>query len=188
MIPSLALHGAVSTCEMTAKDRYADYLRSDHWLALRSTVRQRTGLKCEACSADGETYGHEVHHLHYGKTGDWHDIEACDLVGLCQLCHAKAHQPENLSRVAALPVSTDLRKRALLAILAPRQPKQDISGPKLDYIRLAKRMGLSERIAKNLGIAKVYKLAGERGMSTASTIAHHRQQKRANRHTRRYDW
>ena len=179
MIPSLALHGAVLTRKMTAKDRYADYLRSDHWLALRATVRQRTGLKCEACNAGGQTYGHEAHHLHYGKTGDWHDIEACDLVGLCQLCHAKAHQPENLSRVAALPVSTDLRKRALLAILAPKPTKQARSQPKLDYIRLAKRMGLSERIAKNLGIAKVYKLANERGMSTAQAISHHRQHKRA---------
>jgi hypothetical protein len=65
---------------------YLDYLQSDAWKLRRRKVLERCDRLCEGCREEQIT---EVHHRTYAHVGDELLFE---LVGLCDACHAKAHQ------------------------------------------------------------------------------------------------
>ena len=65
---------------------YADYLKTDHWIALRRTMLQRAGSFCQRCHRQMRRL--EVHHIDYRHLGAERDH---DLVVLCRPCHAAEH-------------------------------------------------------------------------------------------------
>lgn len=68
---------------------YREYLRSEHWRALRQRMLLRAGGICQRCARSSRHYGFlDVHHLDYRRLGA--EREA-DLVVLCRECHAAEH-------------------------------------------------------------------------------------------------
>lgn len=70
---------------IAAKEGYAAYLKTDHWLKLRKRLCPR-GARCMACGKAGTL---NLHHVSYGWLGceRWRD-----LVRLCRKCHIKVHE------------------------------------------------------------------------------------------------
>jgi hypothetical protein len=66
--------------------RYSAYLRSPHWLLMRTRARRRAGYRCQRCESDASRL--EVHHLTYARLGWERDS---DLIVLCEPCHEQEH-------------------------------------------------------------------------------------------------
>jgi 5-methylcytosine-specific restriction endonuclease McrA len=64
---------------------YAEYLRSDEWLARRQLVMERDAFKCQGCLKRHAT---QVHHKNYDSI---YDELLFDLVSVCDDCHRKIH-------------------------------------------------------------------------------------------------
>ena len=75
------------------KTRYAEYLDSDQWRALRERVFRRAGGTCEGCGLHPAT---QVHHLTYAHIFSEFLFE---LVAVCDDCHRLTHA----SSLNALP-------------------------------------------------------------------------------------
>jgi predicted HNH restriction endonuclease len=71
---------------MTGREKYAEYLRSEHWRKLRIKTLMRWGAYCQGCGASEDI---EVHHVRY--LPNWEDTTIKDLVPLCGRCHDLAH-------------------------------------------------------------------------------------------------
>ena len=65
---------------------YSKYLRTEHWLEMRETIRERCSGTCETC---GSRKMKQVHHLSYTRLGN---ERLTDLQGLCGGCHTEAHK------------------------------------------------------------------------------------------------
>jgi hypothetical protein len=63
---------------------YRSYLRSGHWMALRSAYLARFGAGCQVCGRSPM----DIHHRTYRRLGA---EPLTDLVGLCRECHQAAH-------------------------------------------------------------------------------------------------
>lgn len=64
---------------------YSQYLKSNHWKALRRKVLYEACFKCQLCNGTDRL---NVHHRTYDRRGN----EALsDLTVLCESCHAKFH-------------------------------------------------------------------------------------------------
>lgn len=63
---------------------YGQYLKSDHWKALRA-LHCGAGAKCCACGFDGDL---QLHHLTYDRL--WAEATG-DLIVICIRCHHKLH-------------------------------------------------------------------------------------------------
>jgi len=63
---------------------YADYLRSAHWLAIRTEALRWWGNKCCVCKQKAT----EVHHNTYDRIG--REL-LTDLVAVCRACHTRIH-------------------------------------------------------------------------------------------------
>ena len=63
------------------KKRYADYLQSDKWKAIRLKVLKRDNNLCQACLESPAT---DVHHITYANLGDELMFE---LLSVCRDCH-----------------------------------------------------------------------------------------------------
>lgn len=74
-------------------DAYRAYLESPEWAALRARVIARDRGICQHCFRPARRQ--EIHHLTYVRVG--HELLE-DLVLLCDLCHAKRHQAQELDR------------------------------------------------------------------------------------------
>ena len=61
------------------------YLKSEHWINLRSSKLESTGRLCEKCGSKKQV---QVHHLNYKKI---FDVELTDLQVLCGPCHRTEH-------------------------------------------------------------------------------------------------
>jgi hypothetical protein len=68
------------------KQKYQDYLVSDHWVNLRKQKLVLVRHQCEACSSQKRL---QVHHIHYRSL---YDCDTDDLVALCKTCHGMLHQ------------------------------------------------------------------------------------------------
>jgi hypothetical protein len=66
---------------------YQEYLKTDHWIDLRTRVLIRDNYTCKKC---GFKYNSQVHHINYDKS-NWFDYTENDLITLCSYCHAKTH-------------------------------------------------------------------------------------------------
>jgi 5-methylcytosine-specific restriction endonuclease McrA len=65
---------------------YADYLKTEHWKAIRRRALKKAGSSCQLCNKSDTTLN--VHHRTYERRGK----EKCvDVIVLCQPCHAKHH-------------------------------------------------------------------------------------------------
>lgn len=77
---------------------YPDYLKSDHWLRVRTAMLIAHGFHCQGSSCEGwesylgeEQYLH-VHHINYKNRGN---ERFADLRLLCNTCHKKVHEVGN---------------------------------------------------------------------------------------------
>jgi len=74
---------------------YSDYLKSDHWQALRSVKLKEADSRCQVCNAGGLL---DVHHRTYERLGK-ESLE--DLTVLCRECHDLFHERSRLFVEAA---------------------------------------------------------------------------------------
>ena len=107
------------------QERYAEYLKSDHWQQLRLAKLNQSGWKCEQC---GETHPLDVHHKTYRKS--WFDTELFELQVLCKECHKEAHAPKiKLAPGAYHPVKrkkrSKARNKAKRQLMASRRGRYD---------------------------------------------------------------
>lgn len=70
----------------TGRLAYQEYLKSEHWKALRSDALWRDKGLCRKC---GNGKWVEVHHLKYRTP--WTDGVIEDVVSLCPDCHREEH-------------------------------------------------------------------------------------------------
>lgn len=77
---------------MNLKNRYARYIKSDHWRRLRIRAFQFHGRKCLECGSRSEL---QVHHKSYGTLSNpvrsWYSVTVDMLEVLCRYCHAARH-------------------------------------------------------------------------------------------------
>lgn len=68
--------------------KYNDYLRSPHWMAVRSKVLRRDPI-CQKCMCRGSVVAHHLTYLTYNQLGF---TFPCECVGLCSNCHDEIHE------------------------------------------------------------------------------------------------
>lgn len=66
---------------------YREYLRSEHWQAIRAKALQRARFRCQLCNASAPLH---VHHRSYEHRGE-EQYHMADVISLCAPCHAKHH-------------------------------------------------------------------------------------------------
>lgn len=81
--------------------RYLEYVKSDHWRALRKQKRKQVGCRCENCAATVQLH---THHLIYR---DFYDCTLDDLMILCEPCHNLIHWVLKKSGIDMNGVSRD---------------------------------------------------------------------------------
>jgi hypothetical protein len=67
---------------------YKDYLQTEWWKSVRQKALKRSLFRCQLCNNPEKL---NVHHRSYENIGNEKD---CDLITLCQWCHAKFHDKE----------------------------------------------------------------------------------------------
>ena len=67
------------------KATYKEYLKTDHWKAMKLKALKRAGNKCQVCAS---TIRLDVHHNDYGRLGG---ELMTDMVVLCRSCHDLFH-------------------------------------------------------------------------------------------------
>jgi hypothetical protein len=87
-------------------ERYAEYLRSPHWIKVRDAALKRAGHRCQTCNSDQNL---DVHHRTYENLG--HEFPM-DLTVLCRSCHERIHG-EPFRRTPAVPARRKKRKPAI---------------------------------------------------------------------------
>lgn len=71
------------------KQAYREYLKSEHWLALRNTVIEQTQGYCSVCFMQSAL--NDVHHILY-PDGGWFQTRPYHLTTLCRRCHEMVHE------------------------------------------------------------------------------------------------
>ena len=71
---------------------WGEYIHSVAWDEMRQKVLRRDGFKCVCC---GESKNLNVHHTTYENLGA---EKMSDLVTLCQKCHEKVHNGEEIPK------------------------------------------------------------------------------------------
>lgn len=66
---------------------YSEYLKTEHWKAVRKAALQRAGNRCQLNSS--HTKRLEVHHNNYDHLGE---ERPKDVIVLCRDCHSKHHR------------------------------------------------------------------------------------------------
>lgn len=69
------------------KQKYLQYLESEHWRELREQAFRRDGYKCCHCGSTKKLRGH---HIHYSK--DLRNVPIKHILTLCEFCHTKEHR------------------------------------------------------------------------------------------------
>ena len=87
---------------------YSEKLRDPRWQKKRLEVMERDGFCCQRCGDKTKTLN--VHHLKYSKRGNPWDVDARNLVTLCERCHESAHCPDcQKQRQATAKLQSDRR-------------------------------------------------------------------------------
>ena len=68
-----------------SKERYQEYLETEHWQKVRKRFTKRAGYKCQLCGNTGRL---NVHHNNYDCLGK---EKVADVIVLCKSCHFKFH-------------------------------------------------------------------------------------------------
>lgn len=119
-----------------SKWEYREYLKSDHWAALRESKLREKPI-CERCRA---LASREVHHMRYKSI---YDVHCDDLAALCQDCHAKV---ERAKRMKMLPKEhsiseiVDLTDEKMSSIQSRRMTRHVLTG---DFVAFLDRMHLN---------------------------------------------
>ena len=66
---------------------YHEYLKTEHWQAVRGKALQRAKFRCQLCNIASPLH---VHHRSYEHLGEEH-LFMSDVIALCPGCHAKHH-------------------------------------------------------------------------------------------------
>lgn len=69
--------------------RYAEYIRSEKWRAVRKWALERAEHRCQVCNVAGQLH---VHHRTYTNLG--HEMPG-DVIVLCGSCHELFHFPHD---------------------------------------------------------------------------------------------
>ena len=72
-------------CHLPTKDQYQEYLKTDHWQAIRKERLKIDSYKCACCGTEKNV---QVHHTDYSK-GWFHEDPHNDLITLCKKCHTE---------------------------------------------------------------------------------------------------
>jgi 5-methylcytosine-specific restriction endonuclease McrA len=70
---------------------YVDYLRSEHWRALRANALQAYDFRCAICNSGNRL---QVHHRTYERLA--HELPR-DVIVLCYACHKLFHEHGKLA-------------------------------------------------------------------------------------------
>lgn len=79
------------------KHIYEPYMESAHWRALRSTVIQRDGFRCQNCFGTVTLENAHCHHVSYKGLSSTGKSFAFECVTLCAQCHRDYHQSQGVS-------------------------------------------------------------------------------------------
>lgn len=71
-----------------SRTRYADYLKTDYWIAVSDAVKKRDGYKCRVCNSPHDL---QAHHRDYSHRGNELN-HLSDLTTLCRRCHEIFHK------------------------------------------------------------------------------------------------
>ncbi len=69
-------------------EQYQQYLKTEHWQAVREKALKRYGRKCYLCGVKGDNVQIDIHHNEYGRLGG---EKMSDLIPLCRECHQRHH-------------------------------------------------------------------------------------------------
>lgn len=69
------------------QQEYKEYLKSEHWMALRNSVITQTDGRCSVCLKQDAL--NDVHHIYY--CGCWYKTKPHHLTCLCRECHQLVH-------------------------------------------------------------------------------------------------
>jgi len=77
--------GHLLAVEVLRSMPYPEYLRTNHWKAVRNRVMQQAGWKCQLCPGGAV----DAHHMTYENRGD---EGPGDVIALCRVCHSRWHE------------------------------------------------------------------------------------------------
>jgi hypothetical protein len=104
---------------MTAKERYEEYLKSQHWEDFKKSKSRVDNKRCLACHSGKEV---QLHHMKYRPNLE--DAELEDTCWLCRTCHESFH------RIAGMTLK-DVTDRMLMVetvrviLLAPKSQQSN---------------------------------------------------------------
>ena len=93
---------------MRRNAQYEEYLKSDHWKALRQAKFQEVGKACQTCPSTTKII--HVHHIRYRELTD---CTTADLAVLCKDCHDLLHFAGQVFKCGTIDVELDGIKRML---------------------------------------------------------------------------
>lgn len=117
------------------RQRYLDYLQTDHWEALRLDVFEKWGKVCINCGSNDQV---DAHHLVYRQLLD---CTPDDLLPLCRRCHDRYHYAKkngtlDQSWIVKAPAGPDRIKRLKRALDATNWRPTRISDIQLNKVVL----------------------------------------------------
>lgn len=114
---SLPIAGVLPEKQMATKLSYTEQLKHSFWQKKRLEKLSEVDWTCERCEAKETTL--HVHHKHYFKGRMAWEYELSDLQALCEVCHAKHHDVEELlKKVLATRFWTESTHVMALGIMA----------------------------------------------------------------------
>lgn len=107
---------------LTGKEKYQQYLRSEHWRITKAAALETAKHRCQVCNS---VYGLQVHHRTYERLGA---EEPSDLTVLCDKCHTLFSNNGRLARESL----TDEAWSAVLRMVSSRKELPDNVSKKPD--------------------------------------------------------
>lgn len=95
-----------------SRNRYAAYLQTQHWAALRDAAFERWGRFCINCPNDDLV---EAHHVRYRPRLE--DCTTDDVVPLCRVCHEHFHVEKKRNPGLAAQIALHLDPREMIDAL-----------------------------------------------------------------------
>jgi len=120
---------------------YREYLKSDHWRALRIQAFRVYGRKCYKCP---KRFGLDVHHLRYRHP--WTACTVEDVRPCCRNCHELEH---GIVRVVAVRVKRVWQKKQ------PRRPKKQ-KHLKKKNLRVLRRQWIKRELNRDAALSNLH--------------------------------
>lgn len=117
-------HGTPAPGLTPRRERYRQYLRSEHWHIFRETVLAKRGRLCQQCKIPSISV--DLHHLTYERLGEERES---DVEVLCRPCHDIRHGKAKTSPAISGERLTRGQRSGVLATRAKRSPRVKSSTP-----------------------------------------------------------